>query len=237
MNNKQKGTDEMKLFKKPIYIGLALFLSGILMAGAVSNFIFKKTNEIASGVEDTENETIGKTIYVENSDIEEETESEEESVINNSDILLEDDETEKDEPEKEEFELAAPVNGKVMTAYSGGALVFSETLNDYRQHSGIDIHAPILEKVCASEDGVIKEIKNDRLLGLTIIIDHENGFETVYSNLSTTDMVEEGEKIKKGTVISGVGDTAISETGIEAHLHFELYKDGKQENPEEYIKF
>ena len=227
----------MKFFKKPVYIGLALFLSGILMTGAISNFLLKRTNEIARGVEDTENETIGKTIYKTNPDMEEETKSEEQSVINETSVFSEADETEEQSSENKEFELAVPVKGKVMTSYSGSVLVFSETLNDYRQHSGIDIHAPILEKVCASEDGVIKEIKNDRFLGLTIIIDHENGFETVYSNLSTTDMVEKGEKIEKGTVISGVGDTAISETGVESHLHFELYKEGKQQNPEEYIKF
>ena len=227
----------MKFFKKPVYIGLALFLSGILMTGVISNFLLKRTNEIARGVEDTENETIGKIIYKTNPDMEEDVKSEEQSSINEVSVTLEADKAEEQSSENEEFELAAPVKGKVLTSYSGSALVFSETLNDYRQHSGIDIHAPILEKVCASEDGIIKEIKNDRFLGLTIIIDHENGFETAYSNLSTTDMVEEGEKIEKGMVISGVGDTAISETGIEAHLHFELYKDGKQQNPEEYIKF
>ena len=48
-------------------------------------------------------------------------------------------------------------------------------------------------------------------------------------------MVKQGQTVKKGEIINGVGDTALIETGIDAHLHFELIKDGIQVNPEEYF--
>ena len=73
-------------------------------------------------------------------------------------------------------------------------------------------------------------------MGITVVIDHENGFKSVYSNLSSDDMMKAGDEVKKGDIINGVGDTALIETGIDAHLHFELIKDGKQINPEEYLK-
>ena len=124
-----------------------------------------------------------------------------------------------------------------MVPFSGDSLIFSETMQDFRKHGGVDIKSAILEKVRSAEAGVIKEIKTDRSLGITIVIDHENGFESVYANLSTAEMVRAGDRVEKGVIISGVGDTASTETGEEAHLHFELLKDGKAVNPEDYIAF
>ena len=48
-------------------------------------------------------------------------------------------------------------------------------------------------------------------------------------------MVSVDKKVKQGDIISGVGDTALIETGLEGHLHFELTKEGKQVNPEDYF--
>ncbi len=139
------------------------------------------------------------------------------------------------EPEKKEFTPQYPVGGQIIKAFSEGKLVYSETLKDYRVHNGVDIKAQILEKVVASEDGVVESVKNDALMGITIVIDHENGVKTVYSNLSSVDMVKEGDKVKKGQVISGVGDTSLIETGQETHIHFEMLIDGIYVNPEDYI--
>lgn len=139
------------------------------------------------------------------------------------------------EPEKKEFTPQYPVGGQIIKAFSEGKLVYSETLKDYRVHNGADIKAQILEKVVASEDGVVESVKNDALMGITIVIDHENGVKTVYSNLSSVDMVKEGDKVKKGQVISGAGDTSLIETGQETHIHFEMLIDGIYVNPEDYI--
>ena len=58
---------------------------------------------------------------------------------------------------------------------------------------------------------------------------------TVYSNLSSEDMVKEGDAVKKGQVINGVGDTSLIETGQETHIHFEMIVDGMYVNPRDYI--
>jgi murein DD-endopeptidase MepM/ murein hydrolase activator NlpD len=99
----------------------------------------------------------------------------------------------------------------------------------------VDINATILERVMAAEDGVIESVRNDSLMGITVVIDHLNGVKTVYSNLSSMDMVTEGELVKKGEVINGAGDTALIETGQETHIHFEMIVDGKYVNPKDYI--
>lgn len=138
-------------------------------------------------------------------------------------------------PEKNEFIPQYPVGGEIIKEFSEGKLIYSETLKDYRVHNGVDIKAEMLEKVTASEDGVVEQVKNDALMGITVIIDHQNGVKTVYSNLSSTDMVKEGDTVKKGQVINGVGDTSLIETGQETHIHFEIIVDGMYVNPRDYI--
>ena len=129
-----------------------------------------------------------------------------------------------------------PVDGEIIKDYHKDTLVYSNTLKDYRTHEGLDIKGQILDKVYAIGKGVVTEAYNDALMGNTIIIDHQNGIKSIYSNLSTTDMVSLGQTVEKGTVISGIGDTALMETGDEAHLHFEMKKDGETINPLSYIK-
>ena len=52
--------------------------------------------------------------------------------------------------------------------------------------------------VKASADGKIKSIKNDPRYGLTVVIEHTNGFESVYSNLLTAEFITVGEEVKSG---------------------------------------
>jgi len=49
-------------------------------------------------------------------------------------------------------------------------------------------------------------------------------------------MVETGDTVKQGQVISGIGDTALFECSDEAHLHFEVLKNGRNINPEKLVK-
>ena len=56
----------------------------------------------------------------------------------------------------------------------------------------------------------------------------------MYSNLSTDKLVEVGDRVEKGQVISGIGDTALFECADEAHLHFEVISKGKNVDPGKY---
>lgn len=141
----------------------------------------------------------------------------------------------EEDTKEETFIPILPVNGEIIKEYSNQKLVYSKTLKDYRVHNGIDIKGQILDKVCASEAGTVESVREDRLMGITVTIDHKNGVKTVYSNLSSKDMVKEGDKVKKGDVINGIGDTALCETGEEAHIHFEMTVDGNYVNPLDYI--
>lgn len=129
-----------------------------------------------------------------------------------------------------------PVTGEIVKEFAKDKLVYSNTLGEWITHMGIDIKADKTTVVKAAEEGTIKSIKNDPRYGLTVVIEHSNGFTSVYSNLLTAEFVVEGEKVKQGQTIGTVGTTATFEISDDAHLHFEIKKDGESLDPELYIK-
>lgn len=138
---------------------------------------------------------------------------------------------------KKDPTFAKPIEGEISKEYAKDNLVYSETLKEWTTHLGIDIKAERASVVKASADGTVKYIKNDPRYGLTIIIEHSNGFETRYCNLLTTEFVSEREEVKAGQTIGTVGDSAVYEIVDESHLHFEILKNGENLNPSDYIKF
>lgn len=138
-------------------------------------------------------------------------------------------------PEKQ-LEFIMPIQGDVMRDFTTDTLVYSNTLQEWISHEGIDILSDLSSPIKAIEDGEVVETKNDPRYGLIIIIDHGQGFNSIYCNLSTLDMVHVGKKVDKGQVVSGVGNTSLFEIKDNPHLHFELTKDGKNVNPMEYLK-
>lgn len=134
------------------------------------------------------------------------------------------------------LEFIMPIEGEVVRDFTTDTLVYSNTLQEWISHEGIDIVADIATPVKAIESGEVIEVKNDPRYGYIVIIDHGQGYESIYCNLSTLDMVTIGKKVDKGQVISGVGNTSLFEIKDNPHLHFELIKDGKIVNPVEYIK-
>jgi len=139
--------------------------------------------------------------------------------------------------EEKDPTFQSPIEGKIQKEYAKDSLVYSETLKEWTTHLGLDVKAERATVVKAAADGTVKYIKNDPRYGLTIIIEHSNGFETRYANLLTTEFVSEGEEVKAGQTIGTVGDSAIYEIVDESHLHFEILKDSESLNPAQYIDF
>ncbi len=135
-----------------------------------------------------------------------------------------------------ELNFVKPVEGEISKEYAKENLLFSQTLQEWTVHTGIDIKADKTTVVKSAEAGKVKTIKNDPRYGLTIVVEHENGFETVYANLLTSEFVVEGEKIEKGQSLGTVGNTAAFESADEPHLHFEILKDSVQVDPSIYLK-
>ena len=124
-----------------------------------------------------------------------------------------------------------PVEGEVTKEFSRDNLIYSETLDEWVTHYGIDIKADKATIVKAASDGKVTAIKNDPRYGITVIIEHDNGYETRYSNLLTAEFVNVGEKVKQGQTIGTVGNTAVFEIVDAPHLHFEILKNSEYLDP------
>ena len=138
--------------------------------------------------------------------------------------------------ENKTLSFSMPVEGEIVKDFAQDNLIYSNTLEEWTTHTGIDIKADKTTVVKSAEAGMVKTIKNDPRYGLTIVIEHENGFQTVYSNLLTSEFVVEGENVEKGQSLGTVGNTAAFEIADEPHLHFEILKDSVQVDPKLYLE-
>lgn len=174
--------------------------------------------------QDMPNEDIKNSKDIVKVNVPEQKELEENKIIETNTVPVIEDKTIK-------FSFMFPVEGELGLNYSPEALIYSKTLQEWTIHNGIDIKTKRGTPVKASESGVVENITETTDKGIEIIISHENGYKTVYSNLSSKEMVSVGDKVNKGQVISGVGNTSAFEYYEPDHLHFEVIKDGKYVNP------
>ena len=122
-----------------------------------------------------------------------------------------------------------PVNGKVASGYG--------QRGKRRFHSGIDIPMPNNTPILAAQDGVILDIgttktRGYRGYGNVVLVDHGNGLVTLYAHC-TSICVKKGQKVRQGETVGFVGRTGRATAN---HLHFEVRKDGKAENPISYLE-
>lgn len=100
-------------------------------------------------------------------------------------------------------------------------------------HRGIDIARPSNYDIKASDNGVVTATGWDGTYGQRIVINHNNGYETVYAHLSEIH-VSVGQVVPQGAVIGIMGSTGRS-TGT--HLHFEIHENGALVNPLSYLNY
>ena len=145
-------------------------------------------------------------------------------------------EVEASKTEEKPLIFIKPVDGEIIREFAKDKLVYSETLKEWVTHPGIDIKSEKTSIVKAAADGRVSSIKNDPRYGLTVVIEHQSGYKTVYSNLLTAEFVTEGEEVTSGQTIGTVGNTANFEILDEDHLHFEILKDNENIDPGIYIQ-
>ena len=134
--------------------------------------------------------------------------------------------------------IAGTCNTGAGGAYGTGTFMWPVTShyisgNDYWSgHLAIDIGATLGLPVVAADSGVVVFSGwNANGYGNMIMIDHGNGFQTLYAHLSAR-FVACGQSVYKGTTIGAAGSTGNS-TG--PHLHFEIRLMGGFVNPHAYL--
>ena len=115
------------------------------------------------------------------------------------------------------------------------AAEFMDPTYGYGDHYALDINDRLNGEIYAADNGTVVQAGYSESYGNHVIINHNNGFWTLYAHMNTLN-VRSGEVVEKGRVIGGMGTTGFS-TGV--HLHFEL-RVGKNDkyaavNPRMYI--
>lgn len=105
-----------------------------------------------------------------------------------------------------------------------------DPFNKYNRvyHSGLDLAAKVGTPILSASDGEVVFTGRNGGYGNSVTIQHKNGYKTVYAHCAQI-LVEVGETVKMGRVIALVGRTG---TATGAHLHFEVFRNGKIMNPE-----
>ncbi len=129
-------------------------------------------------------------------------------------------------------------NGSIFKRHDPHNQVFSNTMNDYRIHLGIDVTTDMNAEVYALYDGTVEKLWNDPMMGHCLAINHGNELLSIYKNLSGSYPagVEAGAKIQAGQAVGYVGDSAMIEIADEPHLHFEMTLNGLSVNPADYLE-
>ncbi|THF73530.1 M23 family metallopeptidase [Cohnella fermenti] len=117
--------------------------------------------------------------------------------------------------------FAWPVTGARITSYMGkrwGTL-----------HKGIDMVGG--KTIMAADNGTVEFAGVKNGYGNAVIINHNNGFKTLYGHMKSIS-VKKGQVVSKGDALGIMGNTGHS-TGT--HLHFEVYLNGVLKNPTSYL--
>lgn len=99
------------------------------------------------------------------------------------------------------------------------------------RHNGIDLKAPEGTPILATASGKVETAAFEKNYGYHIILRHDSTYQTMYAHLSEI-IVEEGQTVALGDTIGKVGSSGLSRA---PHLHYEVIKDGKHEDPEQYL--
>ena len=101
-----------------------------------------------------------------------------------------------------------------------------------QSHQGVDYAVPEGTRIFATADGTVKEVKGkNSTSGVTVVIDHRNGYTTSYSHLQSV-KVRRGQRVQRGDIIALSGNSGLS---LAPHLHYEVRYNGMRVDPIHYF--
>lgn len=123
-----------------------------------------------------------------------------------------------------------PAKGKISSPFG---IRFHPIEKVNKVHQGIDIGGSVGDSIAAAASGTVELSGIYGGYGRCVIVDHGNGYRTIYGHCSKL-LVKEGQTVKKGDKIALVGSTGNS-TG--PHLHFEIRIGNTPVDPVQYVDF
>lgn len=126
-------------------------------------------------------------------------------------------------------------NAEVIRDYDENYPQYYDILNKWQIHLGVDLTSSTDTSVMSVLDGTVTDVYSNNLEGNVVEITHANGFVSTYSSLADGVLVSEGDEVTKGQKIGEASNTAGKEFDDEIALHFMLFKDGVEVDPNDYL--
>lgn len=127
------------------------------------------------------------------------------------------------------------VGEKVIREYSAKEPSYSETLNLWEVHKGLDVSCKEGQSIKSLLPGKVTNIFKDDAHGMSVEVESE-GKTVIYSNLSEDIKVKDGQAVKEGDVIALAGNTSVVESSEGPHIHIEAFKGKESIDPMSLIK-
>ena len=124
------------------------------------------------------------------------------------------------------------INHQLTLLTAGYGMLMHPFYRTLQSHQGIDYTIPEGESIFATADGVVKDVLGKTSTsGITVVIDHGNGYTTSYSHLQEA-KVKKREKVRRGDIIALSGNSGLS---LSPHLHYEVRYEGVRVDPIHYF--
>lgn len=128
-------------------------------------------------------------------------------------------------------EMAWPVSGQILMDYNMDSAIYDKTLEQYRTNNSICISAPLGAEVLAGADGTVTAVTKDEEKGVSVSVEHGNGWLSTYSQLQNNVSVSEGQTVFKGDIIGNIGEPSKYSVALGPHLEFSVFKDNEATDP------
>ena len=154
-----------------------------------------------------------------------------------ADVTVEEELVEVSAPVGKTPEFVVPAAGFVVKGYAMEVPVFSDTMQDWRVHDGVDIACAVGDTVYAAADGKIGKIWQDPMMGTSLTIIHDGGAVSLYQGLAEEFPfpLAAGDSVTSGQAIAACGNTALIECAEPDHIHYSLQVGGASVDPGEYM--
>ena len=230
----------MKKIRKSLPAGKGMAIAVVLGVAAVSVASLTAYNRTMSRLTPTESDTVTENTWV----FEPENDAADVPANNSKDDIPMTEQTaeaaeeaatteaeEVNKPVVIESRNIMPVDGEISHPFSNGELVKSETLGVWKTHDGCDILCALDTEVKSMSSGVVKEISEDPLWGVCVVVEQDNGLEVHYCGLAKELEIKTGQTVQEGAIIGKTSDTCQAEILQEPHLHLGVKQGGKWIDP------
>ena len=124
------------------------------------------------------------------------------------------------------------INHQLSLLTAGYGMLMHPFYRTLQSHQGVDYTIPEGQSIFATADGVVKDVLGTTSTsGITVVIDHGNGYTTSYSHLQKA-KVKRRQKVRRGDIIALSGNTGLS---LSPHLHYEVRYEGMRVDPVHYF--